>query len=190
MEDKKNQLLKPNTTHNIYKEWENDCIIYSIFNKYFFQNSLRNIHITSIKKDEVNKKIDMYDHFFFMSKEDMYRLSKRYNNNEIEEDIKLNGREERYIYEYILKSVELSEEAKEVLDKAKNIVYETFEYRKDSKVDGINTWDAGWNQIMIMIEKCSYINYEIKDKVNEFNELYKRLENKLELLINELDILI
>ena len=190
----KKQLLKPDIKYYRYEEWESDSIIYSIFNKYLGAKSLRNIDIKFINKEEVNKKIDLYNQFFFMSKDEIYILSKLYNNDDIKNDIELHGIEDRYIYKEVLINTILSEEAKDVLDNAKDIIYKTFKYRKNSKIEGINTWDAGWNQIMSMIDKYSKkesnINYEIKDIIDSFERSYKKLEEKLNLLIYELGILI
>lgn len=177
----KDQYIKPDVEHEDYKIWENDSIIYSIFNKSTYQSSYRDIELNSIIKDKeikLNKPIyqNLYNHFFFMSKEEIYELAQKHKNKDIINDIGINGEEDRYIY-ILLNNIDLSQEAKSVLNIARQLVIDTFKYRESSN---INTWDAGWCQVRGMIENIDDI------KLNEFDEVYKKLEKKLKPLVYKL----
>lgn len=174
----KDEYMIPNIKHEQYKQWESDCIVYSLFNTASNQSSLRQI-------DYKDKKWDIKNEFFFMSVEEMMNLANEYCNEEVYMDIKEHGKE-RYVYK-LLQEVELSEDAQAVLDKAIELTKVSFKHRKmfnDDKPDyHINTWDAGWYQIKGMLKE--YMPNELK----EFNEMYKALGDRMRLLVYELGFL-
>ena len=83
----------------LYQQYNNDAIIYSLFNKSSQQSSLRQI-------DYKDKKWDIINEFFWMSREDMMKLAIKYDFKEMIDDI-TNTNKERFVYEK-LKSVNLS----------------------------------------------------------------------------------
>lgn len=176
----KDEYMIPNTEHELYQQWENDCMVYSLFNTASNQSSLRGIGYNS-------KSWDILNHFFFMSKQDILDLALGENpNDEVYEDIQNFADDERFVYKK-LQEVTLSEDAQEVLDKARELVKLSFKYRKyfDSEHHEyhINTWDAGWYQIKGLCKE--YLPEELK----EFNQLYKQFEDRMRPLVYELGFL-
>ena len=174
----KDEYLIPNTNHSKYKEFENDSIVYSIFNTSSNQSSLRNIEY----KDKL---WDIKNEIFFMGVDEIEELSNKFENQDIYDDIKEFG-DERYVYR-ILNSVILSKEAQDVLNKAKELTVKSFKYRQlfnDEKPEyHINTWDAGWYQIK------GILNEYLKEDYKECLELYKILEEKMRPMVYELGFL-
>lgn len=174
----KDEYMIPNIEHELYKQWESDCIVYSLFNTSSQQTSLRQI-------DYNNKKWDIKNEFFFMSVEDMRNLANEHCNEDVYMDIKEHG-EERYVYK-LLQDVKLSEDAQAVLDKAIELTKASFEYRdmfnEDHPEYHINTWDAGWYQIKGMLKE------HMPNELKEFNELYKALGDRMRPLVYELGFL-
>jgi hypothetical protein len=70
---------------------------------------------------------------------------------------------------------------------AKELLKETFKYRKDFNVNEpkyqINNWDAGWYQIKVLIK------FYNKSRLVKFNIAFKTLEDKMRPLIYELGFL-
>lgn len=174
----KDEYMIPNTNHELYNKWQNDCIVYSLFNSASNQSSLRQVNYN-------NKKWDVKNEFFFMSVEDIQLLADKYCNDEISQDIKEYG-EERYVYK-LLKNVELSEDSKAVLDKAIELTKLSFRFREEFNEDypqyHINTWDAGWYQIKAILNE--YMPVELKN----FNAMYKALGDRMRPLVYELGFL-
>lgn len=176
--NQKDEYQIPNKSNKKYKEWELDSVIYSLFNTSSNQSSLRKINFEGEKFNVINE-------MFFMSNEEMRSLADKYNNNEIYRDTK-NFSGDRFVYKY-LRNKKLSPEAKMVLDKAKELVIKTFEYREilneENLEYNLNTWDAGWYQIKLILKRY------FKNDLEEFNNLYSKLEEKLKPLVFELEFL-
>lgn len=175
----KDEYMVPNTEHPKYQQWENDCIVYSLFNTASNQSSLRQI--------EYNEKHwDIYNHFFFMSKEDIKQLALDNNNDEVYDDIHYHGQEERFVRNK-LQEVNLSEDAQQVLDKARELVSKSFKFREvfaqKHPEYHINTWDAGWYQIKGLLKEYMF------EDLKEFNHLYKKFEARMRPLVVELGFL-
>ena len=173
----KDEYLAPNENHPSYKEFENDSIIYSLFHSASNQSSLRDIEYKG-------KKWDIKNEFFFMGKEEIMNLANDNYNDFCYEDCRKSN--ERYVYNY-LKGVELSKEASDVLEKAKDIVRKTFKYRsifnEEHPEYQINNWDCGWYQIKAVAKE--YLTEDYK----EFTELYKKLSDKMRPMVYELGFL-
>lgn len=179
----KDEYMIPDTNHPAYSQWQSDCVVYSLFNTASNQSSLRSIEYNG-------KTWDIQNEFFWMSYRDIEKLaggqySKDDINTVIEDDIE-KFRKERFVYTK-LQEVTLSPDAQAVLDKATELVVKSFKYRKQFNLEHpeyhINTWDAGWYQIKGMLKQ--YMPNELK----EFNELYKRLEDRMRPLVYELGFL-
>lgn len=173
----KDVYLAPNTEHPRYKEFENDSIIYSLFNTSSNQSSLRQI-------DYKGEKWDIKNEFFWLSKEEMVTLANEHHNDVCYDDCYTDN--DRYVYK-LLQTIELSEEAQAVLNKASEIVRKSFKYRgmfnEEYPNYHINTWDAGWYQIKGLAKE--YLSEYLK----EFNELYKALGDKMRPMVYELGFL-
>jgi hypothetical protein len=173
----KDEYFKPNTEHPNYKEFENDSIVYSLFNTSSNQSSLRNIEYKG-------KQWDIINNFFWMDRLTIKELA---NNHNI--DIaynQCNVEENRYVFN-LLQNINLSKEAKAVLDKADDLVIKTFPYRKlfnsEHPEYQVNNWDCGWYQIKAVCKE--YKANELK----EFNEMYKALTSKMRPMVYELGFL-
>ena len=177
------EYMVPNCTHSKYNQWLVDSIIYSVFNGKSNMSSIREINTpyadTSIQNE-----------FFWMSVKDIEKLaggefSTADINTAIEDDIEVFGKE-RFVYKK-LQTVTLSPDAQAVLDKATELVKSSFKYRKQFNQEHpeyhINTWDAGWYQIKGMLKQYD------PEGLKQFNELYKKLEDRMRPLVYELGFL-
>ena len=173
----KDEYMKPNTEHELYQEFENDSIVYSLFNTSSNQSSLRQIEYKG-------KLWDIKNEFFWMSKDEMKQLANDNNNDFCYNDANVSN--DRYVYT-LLKDIELSPEAQAVLDKASEIVRKTFKYRQlfneDNENYQINNFDCGWYQIKALAKEYA------KDDLEEFKELYKKLSDKMLPMVYELGFL-
>ena len=173
----KDQFLYPNTKHQNYKSFVNDSIIFSLFNDKSNTASLRNIACN-------NKLWNIKNEFFWMSKSEIESLANKYNNDDCYNDA--HNSRDRFVYEK-LQTITLSPEAKAVLDKASDIVRNTFKYRElfnqEHPEYQINNWDCGWYQIKALCKK--YMPEELK----EFKEIYKKLADKMRPMVYELGFL-
>ena len=173
----KDEYLAPNVENEKYKEFENDSIIYSLFHSASNQSSLREVEYKG-------KKWDIKNEFFFMSKAEIESLANENFNDYCYEDCRKSN--ERYVYN-LLKDIELSADAKAVLDKAKELVVKSFKYRslfnEEHPEYQINNWDCGWYQIKALVKE--YMPNEYK----EFTDLYKKLADKMRPMVYELGFL-
>ena len=175
----KDEYMVPNTSHSLYEQWESDCIVYSLFNTASNQSSLRNI--------VYNKQWNIYNEFFWLSQREMLKLIMDTDGADaIYEDIQLHSGKERYVYKK-LQEVTLSPDAQAVLDKATELLKSSFKYRSEFNQKHpeyhINTWDAGWYQIKGLLKEYD------KQGLEEFNKLYKQLEDRMRPLVYELGFL-
>ena len=175
----KDEYMKPNTEHPKYAEFEADSIVYSLFNNSSQQSSLRNV-------DYKGKKWNIYNHFFWMSRDEIMNLANQHNNDDVYNDARTD--KDRYTYEMINKYKSLmSTEALNTLEKANELVIKSFKYRnlfnEDHPEYQINTWDAGYYQLKALWKE--YLN----DDFNEFRMLYKKLNDKMIPLVYELGFL-
>ena len=180
----KDEFMVPNINHPSYKQWEIDCIVYSIFNGASGQTALRNV-------SRASKLWNIYNEFFWLSREEIYELAQgeiqeQDINNAVLEDLSTHAKQERFVYEK-LQQVNLSDDAQQVLDKATDILKGTFKYREEFSRKHpeyhINTWDAGWYQIKALAKE--YMSEDLK----AFNELYKAFSDRLRPLVYELGFL-
>lgn len=175
----KDEYLAPNETHPKYREFELDSVIYSLFNTSSNQSSLRNIEYKG-------KKWDIKNEFFWMSKEEMLKLANDNNNDETYNDCRV--AEDRFVYKFIQEHYnEFSEDAIAVLNKAKELVVKSFPYRtmfdEEHKNYQINNWDCGYYQIKGLCKE--FLAQDLK----EFQELYKKLGDKMRPMVYELGFL-
>lgn len=173
----KDEYMKPNTDHEKWQEFENDSIVYSLFNTSSNQSSLRQIEYKG-------KKWDIKNEFFWMSREEMMLLANENGNDVCYQDANVST--DRYVYN-LLQNITLSNEAQLVLDKACELVRKTFKYRmmfdEDNENYQINNWDCGWYQIKTLAKEYA------KDDFEEFKTLYKKLSDKMLPMVYELGFL-
>jgi hypothetical protein len=167
----KDEYLAPQYQNNKFKKWSNDSIIYSLLQSASYQSSLRNI-------DYKDKKWDIKNEFFFMSNEEMKSLADTNMFDDMYDDANYNN-EERYV-NTLLGELELSEDAKEVLEMARSLVRKSMTYRRESHMlrpeYHLNAWDAGWYQI----RKGILEHYpELKEELKEFQVKFKTFEARM-----------
>lgn len=177
----KNIISIENTGSCDDKEMEEfiyDSLIFSIFNNHSNQSSLRKSNGTSD---------DVFNQWFFISKNEIYNMS--LNNEEILNDLKLYGKNERYIFNFIEKNkTKFSNESIAVLNSAKKVIFKSFIFRNKINLFypeiQINTWDAGFWQIKEGLKKINKLQI-----LDNFNDTYQKLENKLKNKVYKLGFL-
>ena len=171
------EYLAPNEEHEKYQEFVNDSIVYSLFESKSNQSSLRQVEYK-------NKLWDIKNEFFFMSKNDIMQLANDYGFDFTFNDANVSN--ERYVYTK-LQGIELSEEAKAVLDMAIELTKASFKYREmfdeEHPEYQIMNWDCGWYQIKGMLKEY------MPEALKEFNELFKALGDKMRPMVYELGFL-
>lgn len=176
--NQKDNYMIPNIDSLKYKQYENDSIIYSIFASENGVSSFRNIKIE-------NKEFNIINEMFFMRIQEIQELANINNNETIYWDCKRYSKE-RFMYKQ-LETLELSEEGKLILETAKDLIRESFKYRdefnKAHPKYNINTCDAGWYQMKFMLTQ------HMKKELELFEDMVKRLENKMIPLVYELEFL-
>jgi hypothetical protein len=175
------EYRKPSTNHEKYKIFESDSLVYSIFNLKSYQSSLRRINykgqICNIKNE-----------FFWMSKNEITELANQNNYNELYNDARTDS--DRYVYTLLFGEQgiynQLSDEAKDVLDSATNLVRLSFGVRRNFADDTnhLNSWDAGYAQLKLLWKEY------YPEQFKEFRVKYKVLEDKMRPMVYELGFLI
>lgn len=160
-----------------YKQFVNDCHVYSLFS---LQSSMRDVP----NFDDTT--FNIYNHFFWMSNEEMKDLADEHGFNEMYQDADEHY-EDRYMYNK-LQELELSNDAKDILENLRELVRSSMKWREmahqeDEKFH-LHTWDAGWYQIRMGILK-KYMKEELK----EFMTKFKAFENRLRPLVYEFGFL-
>ena len=168
----KDRLLAPNKNNEHYNEFYLDSIILNLVS---YQQSYR----FDDRPDEINN-------YFFMSKQEIMDLAEKNHNDYTYEDA-LNS-DERFVYLKLQEIIDdLSPEAKAVLDKAAELVKESFKYRQlfnESHPEyQINNWDCGFYQIKALLKEF------MSDDLKEFRVLYKKLADKMRPMVYELGFL-
>lgn len=171
------QYLAPTEEHEKYQEFVNDSIVYSLFESKSNQSSLRQVEY----KDKL---WDIKNEFFFMSKDDIMQLANDYGFDFTFNDANVSN--ERYVYTK-LQGIELSQEAKAVLNMAIDLVKASFKYREmfdeEHPEYQIMNWDASYYQLKAMWKEY------MPEALKEFNELYKKLADKMRPMVYELGFL-
>ena len=171
----KDELIAPNELHPKYQEFVNDSLIFSIFGS----------GLVSLRQIKYHDKLwDIKNEFFWMSKSEIESLANKYNNDDCYNDAHTSS--ERFVYEK-LQTITLSPEAQAVLDKASDIVRNTFKYRelfnREHPEYQINNWDCGWYQVKALCKEYAKSDYE------EFVKLYKKLADKMRPMVYTLGFL-
>ena len=171
------EYFAPNTESEKWNEFVNDSLIFSLFTAHSQQSSLRQI-------DYKGKKWDIKNEFFFMPKNDIMQLASDNGFDFTFNDANVSN--ERYVYTK-LQGIELSQEAKAVLNMAIDLVKASFKYREmfdeEHPEYQIMNWDCGWYQIKGMFKEY------MPNALKEFNELFKTLGDKMRPMVYELGFL-
>jgi hypothetical protein len=163
----KDEFSAPNILHKDYNQWNLDSIIYSLFNSSSNQSAMRNVCVNGNVYNIPNE-------FFFMDINMMKKMA---------DDAKFssmyshcNDDHNRYVYN-ILKNSILSDDAKGVLNMAKELIKLSMdkreEYHKDNSFDNLQCWDAGWCQIEKLLSKY------YKEELQDFRIIYNKFESRM-----------
>jgi len=170
-----------------YKQYNNDAIVYSLFNTSSNQSSMRQVEY----KDKL---WDIKNEFFWLSKEEMMDLSDKYYFDELYQDAR--SSDDRFVYKLLngkLSESEfeevgithvdennkpiLSPDAQELLDLSKDLIKKSFKMRKFMNEEypeyHLNTWDAGWYQMK------KVLNEYFKEDYKVFVKKYKGFEDRM-----------
>jgi len=160
-----------------YKQFESDSIVYSLFNTSSNQSSMRQVEYKG-------KLWDIKNEFFFMSKDELKDLAEQYKFDELYKDSRMS--DERYVYN-LLKTTNLSTDAQDVLETARELVRKSFEWRKlmhhTNPEYHLDAWDAGWYQIK------KILNEHFKSELLSFVTKYKEFENRMRPQVYQLGFL-
>ena len=166
--NQKDEYMAPDESHSDYQGWNDDCVVYAIFNGASNQSSLRNVNY----KGSVHQ---IKNEWFWMDHGEIKELADAHSQDDLYHDACQYGKRSFVCTE--LASIGLSHEAIDVLEMASNIVRETIKYRRvfdESHPEyNINTWDAGWYQVKALAKEYA------PDMLREFNTKYAILETKV-----------
>ena len=177
----KDEYLVPNESHSNYNQFKLDSLVFSLFNNSSNQSSLREI---SYKGEQY----DINNNFFWMSKNEMMMIANQNNYNELYNDVRTDS--DRYIHTLLFGEEgiynQLSDEAKDVLDSASNLVRLSFGMRRNFADDTnhLNSWDAGYAQLKLLWKEY------YPEQFKEFRAKYKVLEDKMRPMVYELGFLL
>jgi hypothetical protein len=179
--NEKDEYIMPNEQHIGYKQYLNDSVVYSMFNNSSYQSSLRNVN-------HIDKTYNIKNQFFWISKEEMTNLANNGNYPELYNDARTDS--DRYVHDLLFGEDgiynQLSDEAKDVLDSASNLVRLSFGMRRNFADDTnhLNSWDAGYAQLKLLWKEY------YPEQFKEFRAKYKVLEDKMRPMVYELGFLL
>ena len=177
----KDEYLAPNEYHPQYEQFTYDSIVYSLFNNSSQQSSLRQV-------DYKDKKWDIKNEFFWMSKNEMQTLANDNSYDELYKDARTS--DERFVHKKLFQEGiydKLSPDAKEVLDIATELVKKSIQMRmllsENHPEYHLDSWDAGYAQLKLVWKEY------FKGEFTEFRNKYKELEDRIRPLVYELGFL-
>lgn len=200
--NERKEFMKPLTDRAEFREFLLDSYVACVFNSKGLWSSLRSFKYTPQKEcklgkvgcvEYLGKRLysgleedlwNIYNEFFFIEKQEIRNLAIKYKKTEIIEDLDADTREESFMCKKLsIVNKDLSKEALYVLNKAKELVDMTFEYR-----EGLNyPWDSGWYQIKKLIAECGEI--KVQENLKIFNSALKELEAKMRPIVYRLEFL-
>jgi hypothetical protein len=159
----RNQFLIPQSEPT--KVFINDCIVWSLFSNSNQTSALKNVsylgNTYQIKNNFYPFRLEVIKQWEIKDPDFRQQITKD---------------ENRFVAEWLSKN-DLSEEAKEVIDKAK-AVYKLFYSNLNQMATNkwkIDTWDAGWYQI----RRCLTEHNLATDEIKELSKANEQLANKI-----------
>lgn len=177
----KDEYMTPDKSNPLYEEFQNDCIVFSLFESKSQQTAMRGISVNG-------KDFSVCNEFFWLSRKSMLDLAKGnivpgVFSNAIITDINTYGDHERFVYNR-LKGIKLSDEANAVMMAATDLLIKTFKYRDDADERlSLCAWDAGWYQIKGLADEY------FKEDYKYFTKLFAALSDKIRQRVYELGLL-
>jgi hypothetical protein len=178
--NQKDEYSSPNESHEKFEKFTYDSFVYSLFNSASQQSSLRQVEY----KDQL---WDIKNEFFWMSVDRMKTISDGMGYDELYNDARTSS--DRHVYKLLFGPEniyeKLSPDAKEVLDKATELVELSMEMRQVMANDEnhLNSWDAGYAQLKLVWKEY------FPEQFKEFRQLYKNMEDRMRPLVYELGFL-
>ncbi len=173
----KDEFFAPDENSGFYDEFVKNSIVYSLFHQACNFTSLRNVEYKGMKWDICNN-------FFWMPKDEIMEMSEKNGMTKTYEECRIS--DDRYLF-IKTKDIVFPEESRIVIEKANNIVRNTFRYRKSFNSVypeyQIMNWDCGWYQIREIAKKHDMENYD------DFVSAFKNLERKMLPMVYELGFL-
>ncbi len=174
----KDEYMAPNESHPDYEVWNGDALVYSLFHS--------GNNCTAVRRLEWEGDIyDIKNNFFWQSKDYMLQLAEQYGFKEMIKNIKYDNTGEAYAHT-VLEGMPMSELAMQILDKANELLVESFKYREDwhnrHAIDypdleygyNLQAWDAGYYQLKGLWKDKLKLDYK------KFRDLYLKLEKQME----------
>lgn len=173
------EYIAPNTEHEKWSEFVADSVVYSLFESKSNQSSLRNVEYNG-------KQWNIKNEFFWMPTAKMQELANNNRYDEMYQDAQ--GVDDRFVCKWLNDhKIEISPEAQAVLDYATTLVEQSMKYRnvfnEDNENYQIMNFDCGWYQIKGMLKEY------MPNELNQFNDLYKKLAEKMRPLVYEVGFL-
>lgn len=159
----RNQFMVPHTEPT--KEFYNDCIVWSLFSNSNQTTALKNVKY-------LGKIYQIKNNFFPFNLEEI----KHWEIKDADFKLQIVNDKNRFVAEWLQKN-KLSEEAKNVIEKAKG-VYKLFYANLNIMATNkwkIDTWDAGWYQI----RRCLTEHNLASDELIKLNKANENLANKI-----------
>ena len=159
----RNQFLIPHTEPT--QEFYNDCIIWSLFSSSNQTTSLKNI-------EYLDNTYEIKNNFYPFLIEELKKWEIK--DSDFRQQISVD--ENRFVAKW-LKNSELSEEAKEVLKKAKEVYKFFYSHINEMATQNwkIENWDSGWYQIRRCLNEHNFATEEL----NELKKASDDLANKI-----------
>ena len=167
----KDNYMKPSVDFINNKSAVADCIIYSLFDTYSYQVSLKNILFRE-------KEYSIKNQFFWLSKYDIKTMADKYKYAEM--GFQIDDADDRFVYNWLESHKnDISDEGKKVLFWSKQVVQDTFSLRKVLSEDYpefcFMRWDAGWEQIRRLMNNSTKVESYTKGFVPAFLQLRKKI---------------
>lgn len=159
----RNQFLIPHTEPT--KTFINDCVVWSLFSNSNQTSALKNVSYLGstyqIKNNFYPFRLEEMKHWEIKDPDFRQQITKD---------------ENRFVADWLSKN-DLSDEAKEVIEKAKT-VYKLFYANLNQMATNkwkIDTWDAGWYQV----RRCLTEHNLATDEIKELSKVNEQLANKI-----------
>jgi len=176
----KDEYLVPNENHPLYENYQHDSIVLSLFDNSFGLVSFRGL-------EHMEQTFNIKNEFFWISADRMKTLADNMGYDELYNDARTSP--DRHVYKLLFGTEniyeKLSPDAKEVLDKATELVELSMEMRQVMANDEnhLNSWDAGYAQLKLVWKEY------FPEQFKEFRQLYKNMEDRMRPLVYELGFL-
>lgn len=165
----KDEYLVPDTEHPDYEQWNNDAIVYALFNSASQQSALRGIAYKG-------KTWDIQNQFFWMSRELMQREANHHGFNAMYQDAKRLP-EDMFVWKIRERSPCFSVDAENLLGEAGELVMASLEFRaawhKVHPEHHLNAWNAGWAQLKPVLKR------HLPEQYKAFTEGYRKFEARM-----------